>query len=325
MTDHEIRMIGVGGAEELSVAPHQPLIPVVDEIRIRHKAIGVNFIDIYHRLGLYPLSEMPAILGVEGAGVIEAVGSNVRSVKPGDRVAYVGLPVGAYSATRLLPAERAIVLPEDIVTTLAAATMLRGITAYMLLHEDYKVQAGTVVLIHSAAGGLGTILVRWAKLLGAVVVGTVSSSAKAEIAYSNGADLVIIGRDADLVKQVSSFTGGLGVDVAYDGIGGITLIKTMRCTRIAGTVASIGRAAGAVEQNAVDEIQKQRSLIFLRPSVIAYVSDIERYHRAVTAVLKAMREGVVATIGATYPLDQARVAQRDLEEGHSTGSLLLIP
>lgn len=325
MADHEIRMTGIGGVEQFSVVPHQPLIPAADEVRIRHEAIGVNFIDIYHRTGLYPLPAMPAILGVEAAGLVEAVGAKVSSVKTGDRIVYCGLPVGAYSATRLLPAERVIKLPEDISSQLAAATMLRGITAYMLLQTIFKVEKGTVVLIHAAAGGLGTILVRWAKLLGATVVGTVSSSHKAEIAYANGADLVIVGRDADIVKEVSNFTNGLGVDIAYDGIGGDTLLKTMSSTRISGTVASIGRAAGAFDQDAINEIQKQRSLVFLRPSVIGYVSDIEAYHKAAEAVITVMRQGVVATIGATYPLVQAKLAHANLEDGRSTGSLLLLP
>lgn len=325
MADHEIRMNGIGGVEQLSVVPHQPLIPAADEVRIRHDAIGVNFIDIYHRTGLYPLPAMSAILGVEAAGLVEAVGANVSSVKTGDRVVYCGLPVGAYSATRLLPAERVIQLPQDISSQLAAATMLRGITAYMLLRDVYKVQAGTVVLIHAAAGGLGTILVRWAKLLGATVIGTVGSTRKAEIAYANGADLVIIGRDADIVKEVGNFTNGLGVDVAYDGIGGDTLARTMASTRISGTVASIGRAAGAIEQDAVEKIQKQRSLVFLRPSVVGYMSDLETYLKAAEAVIAGMRQGVTATIGATYPLEQVRLAQADLEAGRSTGSLLLLP
>lgn len=325
MADLEIRMSGIGGVEQLSVAPHQPLMPAPDEVRIRHEAIGVNFIDIYHRIGLYPLPELPAILGVEAAGIVEAVGANIVSVKPGDRVAYAGLPVGAYSATRLLPSDRLIALPEAISSQLAAATLLRGITAYMLLQEVYKVQTDTVVLIHAAAGGLGTILVRWAKQLGAIVIGTVGSQHKAELAYANGADHVVIGREADLIKEIGKITSGRGVDVAYDGIGSDTLLKTMSCTRLSGTVVSIGRAAGPVERDAVDEIQKQRSLIFLRPSVIAYVADIEAYHKAAEAVLAAMKQGVAATIGATYPLDQARLAHTDLEEGSSTGSLLLLP
>jgi len=323
--NYSVRMTGVGGVDQLEMVPQEPLEPGPGEVRIRHEAIGVNFIDIYHRIGLYPLPALPAVLGVEGAGTIEAVGVGVTLLSPGDRVAYAGAPVGAYASTRLLPEARAIRLPDDISLQLAAASMMRGITAHMLLTRTYPISSGTTILVHAAAGGLGAILVRWAKHLGAVVIGTVSSEEKAVLARAHGADHVVIGRDADIVGEVAGLTGGRGVDVAYDGIGGDMLLKTFGCVRPFGTVASIGQAAGPIPPVAVEAIGPRRSLSLARPSVMAYAADPVIYPVAAKALLTAMRSGVTASIGGEYPLAEAAQAQADLEAGRSTGSLLLIP
>lgn len=323
--DQAVRLMGIGGVDQLEALPQEPGGPSPGEIRIRQDAIGVNFIDIYHRMGLYPLPALPAILGVEGAGVVEEVGAGVTAVSPGDRVAYAGPPVGAYASTRLLPAARAVRLPDDIASPLAAASLMRGMTAHMLLTRTYPVGEGTTLLVHAAAGGLGLMLVRWARHLGARVIGTVGSEEKAAVAREAGADHLVIGRQADIVGAVAELTSGRGVDVAYDGIGGDMLRKTLACVRSFGTVASIGQAGGPIPPLDVGEIGPRRALSLARPSVMAYSADPATYPVAAEAVLQAMRRGIVGTIGGTYPLAEAARAQADLEAGRSSGSLLLIP
>ncbi|MHB1238571.1 MAG: quinone oxidoreductase family protein [Gallionella sp.] len=322
--DHMVRMKGVGGVDQLEVVPCKPQMPGPGEVRIRHEAIGVNFLDIYHRTGLYPLP-LPAILGVEGAGLIEAVGEGVTDLAIGERVAYAGAPVGAYAATRLLPHARVIPLPDDIGMRVAAASMLRGLTAHMLLTRTYPVSASSTILIHAAAGGLGAMLVRWSKYLGAKVIGTTGSIEKAQTAKTYGADHVIVGRNADLVSEIAALTAGRGVDFAIDGIGGDMLRKTLACVRPFGTVASIGQAAGPIPPISVDELGSRRSLSLARPSVMAYSADPHTYPFASEALIALMQAGVVAEIGGEYSLEEAAKAQADLEEGHTTGSLLLIP
>lgn len=322
--DSKVQIAGFGGIDQLVVSAAAPAVPGPGEIRIRHDAIGVSFIDIYHRTGLYPLP-LPATLGVEGAGVVEAVGPGVTRLSPGDRVAYAGAPVGAYASTRLLPEARAVSLPGEISSQMAAASMLRGITAHMLLTHTYPVCPGTTVLVHAAAGGTGGLLVRWAKHLGAMVIGTAGSPQKAVLAREAGADHVVVGRDADIVGKVRELTGGAGVDVAYDGIGGDMLLKTLACVRPFGTVASIGQAGGPIPPLDVEELGPRRSLSLARPSFMAYSADPERYRTAAEAVVAAMRLGIASTVGATYALRDAAQAHADLEAGRSTGSLLLIP
>jgi NADPH2:quinone reductase len=321
--DSRIQISAPGGIEQLTVVADEPAEPGPGEIRLRHEAIGVSFIDIYHRTGLYPLP-LPATLGVEGAGTVEAVGPDVTTLSPGDRVAYAGSP-GAYATTRLLPAARAIPLPPDVPAQLAAATMLRGITAHMLMTRTFPVTTGTTVLILAAAGGTGGLLVRWAKHLGARVIGTAGSPDKARLAREAGADHVIVGRGTDIVAAVAELTDGKGVDVAYDGIGGNVLAKTLACVRPFGTVASIGQAAGPVPPLNLEEIGPRRALTLARPSFMAYVADPDTYRTASEAVIAAMQLGITARIGGTYSLSDAARAHSDLETGRSTGSLLLMP
>ncbi|SMF80965.1 NADPH2:quinone reductase [Tistlia consotensis] len=320
--DCMVRMTGPGGVERLEVLPCAPQEPGPGEIRIRHDAIGVNFLDIYHRTGLYPLPGLPAVLGVEGAGVVEAVGPGVAALAPGQRVAYCGAPVGAYAATRLLPAARAVPLPEGIAARLAAAAMLRGLTAHMLLTRVHPVGPDTTLLVLAAAGGLGALLVRWASRLGARVIGTVGSPAKAALAERAGAGAVIVGRDVDLPAEVAALTGGRGVDFAVDGVGGAGLLKVLGCVRPFGTVANVGQAAGPVPPLRIEQIGSRR---LSRPSVMAYSADPEAYPAAAAALFAALREGIVPEIGAEYPLAEAARAQADLEAGRTVGSLLLIP
>ena len=323
--DYEIILNATGEAGLLQTVQHTPRSPGAGEIRIRHEAIGVNFVDIYHRTGLYPLPSFPAVLGVEGAGVVEAVGSDVTDLKPGDRVAYAGLPVGAYASTRLLPAQRALLLPDTISAQSAAATMLRGLTTHMLLTNTFPVGPDTIMLVHAAAGGLGTLLTRWGKTLGATVIGTVSSEDKAETARENGADHVLVGRDCDFITATRRLTNGLGVHVAYDGIGGETVAKTAQCVRHLGTLASIGQAGGRISEAVIDALGNQADLSFVRPSVIAYINDLDNYRNSASKLFDIMEKGLTGTIGATYPLSEAVQAHRALETGKSSGSLLLIP
>lgn len=319
-----VRMKGPGGIDRLEVVDMTLAAPAAAEILVRHTAIGVNFIDIYHRAGLYQLSP-PAVLGVEGAGIVAAIGPGVTTLRVGDRIAYAGAPVGAYATERLLPAARAIALPPGVSDEVAAGALARGITAHMLLTRIFPVGTDTVILVHGAAGGTGSLLTSWAKRLGAQVIGTVGSTDKAALATASGADHVIVGRDADFAGAVAELTGGRGVDVAYDGIGGTTLEKTLACVRPFGTVVSIGQAAGPIPPLDVEDIGPRRSLFFARPSVMAYMSVAETYRRAAADVIELLQSGLRPVIGRRYPLAQAGAAQADLEAGRTTGSLLLVP
>ncbi|MBB3541041.1 MULTISPECIES: quinone oxidoreductase [unclassified Rhizobium] len=321
--DKVITLLAPGGIEQLQVSEQALQSPGADEIRIRHDAIGMNFLDIYHRRGLYALPAYPAILGVEGAGTVETVGSAVTDLKPGDRVAYAGAPVGAYAATRLLPAVRAIRLPDNLPSKVAAASMLKGLTAYMLLTKTYRVGPGTTILIHAAAGGLGSLLVRWAKHLGATVIGTVSSEEKADLARDYGTDHLIVGRDADLVAAVEALTDNGGVDVAYDGIGAGTLAKSIASVRPFGVVATIGQAGGPIPPVAVDALRPGKSLT--HPSIMAYITDTSAYLTAAETVVKMLAAGITATIAREYALEEAAEAQQFLEAGRAAGSLILVP
>lgn len=322
--DTVVRMVGAGGVDRLEVAEIAERPPGPGEVRVRQEAIGVNFIDIYQRIGLYPLL-LPAVLGVEGAGRVESVGEGVGGFAVGDRVAYAGAPVGAYATARSLPASRLVALPESIPSRLAAASMLKGLTAHMLLTRTYPVTEGSTLLIHAAAGGLGALLTRWAKRRGARVIGTAGSPEKARIAIAQGADHVVVGRESDLPAEVAALTGGCDVDFAIDGIGGAMLRKTLACVRPFGTVASIGQAAGPIPPLAVEEIGPVRSLSLARPSVMAYAADPELYIQGMTDLLALMQTGIAAEIGGEFPFAEAARAQADLEAGLTTGSLLLIP
>jgi NADPH2:quinone reductase len=321
---HVIRLRAPGGADQLESAMIELPPPPADEIRIRQTAVGVNFIDIYQRMGLYPLPPA-AIPGVEAVGVVTAVGANVTSPRVGDRVAYAGAPVGAYASERNLPAWRAVGLPSSIADEAVVSVFVKGITAYMLLTRVYPVGAGTTVLIHSAAGGLGQLMTRWARHLGATVIGTVGSGAKAAIARGAGAHHVIVGRDADFAGAVADLTAARGVDVAYDGVGGATLAKTLQCVRPFGVIASIGQSAGAIPLLDVEDLGPRRSLMLARPSVMAYMNRAEDYRIAADAVLSAVREGILRSAGKAYRLSDAAQAHADLEAGRSSGSLYLVP
>jgi NADPH2:quinone reductase len=319
-----IRVKTPGGIEQFEVADIEIPPPAADEVRIRQTAIGVNFIDIYQRSGLYPMPSA-RIPGVEGVGVVAAVGANVTSVRLGDRIAYAGAPVGAYATERNLPAWRAIKLPGSISDETVASSFVKGITAHMLLDRVYPVGAGTTLLVHSAAGGLGQLLARWASHRGATVIGTVGSEAKAAIARKAGARHVIAGRDADFAQAVADITGRRGVDVAYDGVGGATLAKTLGCVRPFGVVASIGQAAGPIPPVDVSDLGPRRSLSLARPSVMAYMNETDAYRSAAEAVLEGIESGRLNVSGQSYPFSEAARAHADLEAGRTSGALYLKP
>jgi NADPH2:quinone reductase len=282
----------------------------------------VNFVDIYQRAGLYPMPSAN-IPGVEGVGVVAELGAEVTSVAVGDRIAYAGAPVGAYASERNLPAWRAVKLPGTLSDEVVASSFVKGITAHMLLNRTYRVGRDTVLLVHSAAGGLGQLMTRWASHLGATVIGTVGSEAKAAIARRAGAQHVIVGRDADFAGIVGELTDKRGVDVAYDGVGGATLAKTLGCVRPFGVVASIGQAAGPIPPIEVGDLGPRRSLSLARPSVMAYLNETEAYHVAAKAVLAEIETGTLSVAGQSYPFSEVARVHADLEAGVTSGALFL--
>ena len=319
-----VAMRGLGGPEVLSLSEGPLPPPGPNEVRIRQSVIGVNFIDIYFRRGIHALPAYPAVLGVEGAGIVTEVGQAVTDLAPGDRVAYAGAPVGAYADERNLPATRLVKLPENISERVAGSTMLRGLTAHMVLTKVATVGAGDAILVHSAAGGMGQMLSRWAKHLGATVIGTVGSEAKAELARKAGADHVLP-RGSDWVAGVRDLTGGRGVHLAVDGIGGAMLAQTMSCVRPFGTLASLGQAGGPIPDVAVNELGPVRSLSLSRPSVMAYSADPALYRPAAAALFEVLAAGFAPLIDAEFGLAEAAEAHAALEAGRTAGSVVLIP
>jgi NADPH2:quinone reductase len=319
-----VRLKAPGGPEQLELTQVELPPPATGEIRLRQTAIGVNFIDIYQRTGLYPLPPA-AIPGVEAVGVVEAIGAEVTGLSVGDRVAYAGAPVGAYASERNLPEWRAVKLADALPDATVAASFVKGITADMLLCRIFPVGADTTILVHAAAGGLGQLLTRRATRLGARVIATVGSEAKAASARAAGAHHVVIGRDADFARAVFELTDGRGVDVAYDGIGGTTLRKTLACVRPFGVVASIGQAAGPIPALDVEELGPRRSLVLARPSVMAYMNDAADYRAAADAVLAALASGELDGMGTAYRLRDVAQAHSDLEAGRTSGALYLTP
>ena len=242
-----IKIHETGGPEVLSWEEYDPGIPGPGEVGVIHEAIGLNFIDVYHRTGLYPLPSLPAVLGLEGAGRVDMVGDDVTEFKKGDRVAYAGVPPGAYSEVRCMPAHRLVKLPEAISTHDAAGMMLQGMTARYLLKGCFNVQAGSIILIHAASGGVGSLLCQWANHIGATTIGTVGSKEKAEMARKNGCTHTVLYQQEDFVTSVKEITKGQGVDAVYDSVGQATFLKSLDCLRPLGTMVSFGQSSGAVE------------------------------------------------------------------------------
>ena len=324
MQEYAIQIIQPGDAAQLQTHRFDTPRPGPGEVRVRQRAIGVNFVDIYHRTGLYPLP-LPANLGVEAAGVVEAVGEGVTGFDVGQRVAYAGPPVGAYASARVLPAERLLHLPDTVSDDVAAASLLRGITVHMLLTAVRPIRQGDTLLVHAAAGGLGLLLVQWAKRRGARVIGTVGSEDKAQLALAHGLDHAVCHRKQDFVAEVMCLTDGQGVDFAVDGIGGDTLRRTLATVRPFGMVASVGQAGGSVETIPLADLGPARSIALARPSVFRYLADPARYQEAGRAVLPMLAEGVAVPVSGRLPLTEAARAHQLLESGQTTGALLLQP
>jgi NADPH2:quinone reductase len=320
-----VKIYRYGGPEVLQWEEYDPGQPGSDEVRLRQEAVGLNFIDIYHRTGLYPLPSLPAIPGMEGAGVVEAVGEGVTEVAVGDRVAYAGMPPGAYAEVRLIPAHRLVTLPDSIATRQAAAMMLQGMTARYLLRGCYPVRSGSRILIHAAAGGVGLIVCQWAKHLGAMVIGTVGSPEKAEIARAHGCDYPILYDREDLVSRARSITAGRGVDVVYDSVGQATFMKSLDCVRPMGTVVSFGQSSGPIPPFDLSILGAKGSLFLTRPSLMQYTAAREDLLAHARDLFEVVSKGAVKiAIQQTYPLEEAAQAHCDLESRRTTGSSILI-
>jgi NADPH2:quinone reductase len=321
-----IRMHRTGGPEVLVWEDADPGSPGPGEARVVHEAVGLNFIDVYHRTGLYPLPSLPAVPGMEGAGVVDALGEGVTDLKKGDRVAYAGLPPGAYAQVRCMPAHRLVKLPDAIPARVAAAMMLQGMTARYLLRGCYPVKAGDRILVHAAAGGVGSILCQWARDIGAEIFGTVGSEEKAAIARKNGCTHPILyGRD-DFVEKVRELTGGRGVDVVYDSVGQATFLKSLDCLRPLGTMVSFGQASGSVEPFNIGTLAAKGSLFLTRPSLMTYTAKREDLLAHARDLFEVVERGAVTIrIFREYALADAARAHQDLEARKTSGSCILIP
>jgi len=319
-----IRIHEVGGPEVLRLEEVAVGEPGPGEARVRHAAIGVNFIDIYHRTGLYPLP-LPTALGVEAAGVVEAVGAGVATVAPGDRVAYMGSP-GSYAEARIVPADRLVRLPAAIDDRTAAAVTMKGLTAQYLVRRTHAVKAGETVLVHAAAGGVGLLMVQWLKALGATVIGTVGSDEKAALVRRHGCDHAIVYTREDFPKRVRELTGGAGVPVVYDSVGKATFEGSLDCLAPLGLMVTFGNASGSVPPFDVGVLAKKGSLFLTRPTAYTYVAKREDLERAAAELFEMVTSGKVKVeLGGTWPLAQAADAHRKLAARETTGSLVLVP
>ncbi|HEY4200461.1 MAG TPA: quinone oxidoreductase [Devosiaceae bacterium] len=314
----------VGGPEAMEWSDAPVGDPGPGQLKLRHKAIGLNFVDIYQRDGTYKV-QTPFVPGNEGAGEVIAVGAGVTDFKSGDRVAYSGV-MGAYAEERLISAERCVHVPDGVDMETAAAVMLKGTTAYYLLFETYALRAGDTILFHAAAGGMGQIACQWAKAIGARVIGTAGSAEKVELAKTFGCDAVINYKQEDFVARVRELTGGRGVDVVYDGVGRDTFEGSLDCLRPRGLMVSFGNASGTVAIPNLGILAAKGSLYVTRPTGASYFAKPEDYRIAATAVFEVVKSGAVKVgINARYPLRDAARAHRALENRETTGSVILTP
>ena len=325
--DYAFRFTQTGGPEVLQWMPvgagDTPLMP--NEARVRHHAVGVNYIDIYHRSGLYPLP-LPSGIGTEGAGVIEAVGADVSDLKIGDRVAYAGGGVGAYAQVRKIAADVLVKLPDAIDFNTGAAMMLQGLTAQYLLRRTYRVKAGETILIHAAAGGVGLIVCQWAKMLGCTVIGTVSTEAKAALARAHGCDFTINYTTENFAERVKEITGGKGVPVVYDSIGKDTFFSSLDCLQPLGMMVSFGNASGPVPPFDLSQLAKRGSLFITRPTLFTYVANRDDLVAMAAELFEMVSSGKLKIeVSKTYPLKDAAQAQIDLAARKTTGSIILVP
>ncbi len=322
---HAIRIHEHGGPEKMQWDEMPLPQPKAGEALVRHRAVGLNYIDVYFRTGLYKLPALPAILGMEGAGVVEAVGEGVSEVSVGDRVAYASGPVGAYAEARVMKADRLVPLPEGVSFEQGAAMMLQGMTAQYLLRTTFPVKAGQTILVHAAAGGVGLIMVQWAKRLGATVIGTVSTPEKAELAKAHGADHVVLASE-DLPAAVKRVTGGAMLPVVYDSVGKDTFLASLDCLAPLGMMVSFGNASGAVPPVDIGVLSAKGSLYLTRPTLASYTARREDLLACASELFEAVASGAVQMrINQSYPLKDAAQAHRDLEARKTTGSTVLVP
>jgi NADPH2:quinone reductase len=315
-----------GGPEVLKLGEREVGEPGPGEARVRHRAIGLNFVDIYFRAGVYPAPSMPYTPGNEGAGVVEAVGSGVSEVKVGDRVAYCGGPMGSYAEARVMPARFLVKLPDGIDEQTAAAAMLKGLTTHYLIFSTYAVKSGDTILVHAAAGGVGLILCQWAKHLGATVIGTVGSDEKARLAAQHGCDHTINYSREDFVARVKEITGGNLVPVVYDSVGQATFMKSLDCLRPRGMMVSYGQASGVVPPFSVNILSAKGSLFLTRPSLAHYAAKREELETMARDLFGVLQSGVVrCEVKQRFKLEEAADAHRALADRRTTGSTVLMP
>jgi NADPH2:quinone reductase len=316
-----IRIHQHGGPEVLKWEDAEPGQPGPGEALVQHEAVGLNFIDVYHRTGLYPLPALPATPGLEAAGVVLAIGDAVTEVAVGDRVAYAAIPPGAYAEVRRIPAHRLVKLPTDISTRQAAAMMLQGMTARYLIKGCWQVGPGTTLLIHAAAGGVGLIVCQWARHLGATVLGTVGSPEKAELAKAHGCQHPIVYTQEDFAGRVKETTNGRGVDVVYDSVGQATFMKSLDCLRPMGMMVSFGQSSGPMPPFDMALLAQKGSLFLTRPTLMTYTAKRDDLLAHASDLFKVIQSGAVKVeVRRTYPLAEASRAHRDLEGRKTTGS-----
>jgi NADPH:quinone reductase len=320
-----IRITETGGPEVMRWEDLEVGEPGVGQARVRHTAVGVNMLDTYFRSGLYPLP-LPAVLGSEAAGIVEAVGPGVTVVKPGDRVVYAGGPPGSYAESRLLPAEILVPIPNGVADETAAAVMLKGMTSQYLIRRTFPVKAGQTVLFHAAAGGVGLIACQWLKALGATVIGTVGSDAKAEIAKAHGCEHVIVSTKDDFAKRVRDITGGAGVPVVYDSVGKDTFMSSLDCLKPLGMMVSFGNASGKVPPFDIGILSQKGSLYLTRPTLAAYTASRAELEATAKDVFEVIRNGKVKVeIRHRYQLADAAQVHRDLQGRKTVGSIVMTP
>jgi len=321
---HAIVIQEQGGPEVMRWTEVDVAAPGTGQVSVRHKAVGLNYIDCYHRSGLYPL-EMPAGIGMEGAGTIEAVGDQVANVAVGDRVAYAAGPPGSYAELRNIAADRVVPIPYSIDDETAAAMMLQGMTTQYLIRRTYRVKAGETVLFHAAAGGVGLIACQWLKQLGATVIGTVGSPEKAALAQAHGCDHTILYSEENFVARVRDITGGKGVPVVYDSVGKDTYQGTLDCLAPRGLFVSFGNASGPIENFDPGALAAKGSLYFTRPTLMTYTATHDDLLASANELFEAVNKGVKIEINQRYALKDAAQAHRDLEARKTTGSTVLCP
>jgi NADPH2:quinone reductase len=320
-----IRIEETGGPEVLKYVDVEVGEPGPGQVRLKQTAVGLNYIDVYHRTGLYPV-QPPLVIGLEAAGEVVATGEGVSDLKPGDRVAYASPPLGAYAEERLIAADRVVKLPDSIDDQTAAAMMLQGMTVEYLIRRTYQVKAGDTVLWHAAAGGVGLMACQWLKRLGATVIGTAGSPEKMALAKAHGADHVINYREENYVEKVKEITGGKGVPVVYDGVGKDTWEGSLDCLKPRGLMVSFGNASGAVPPVNLGILSAKGSLYVTRPTLMTYTASREDLVESAGAVMDVVGKGIVKIeVNQTYPLSEAEQAHRDLEGRKTTGSTVLLP